>query len=71
MSNSRGITITNYLASGDPEGVVFAFISNWTGQAIKIPRNLFADSKDMPELNRPGIYFLLGRDEVNPDDKLV
>ncbi|HEY0667756.1 MAG TPA: GIY-YIG nuclease family protein [Sphingobacteriaceae bacterium] len=71
MSNSRGITITNYLASGDPEGVVFAFISNWTGQAIKIPRNLFADSKNMPELNRPGIYFLLGQDEENPDDKLV
>lgn len=67
----RGITITNYLTSGDPEGVVFAYISNWTGQAIKIPRNLFADSKDLHELNRPGIYFLLGQDEKNPDDKLV
>lgn len=71
MNQTRGITITNYLASGDPEGVVFAFISNWTGQAIKIPRNLFADTKDLPELNRPGIYFLLGQDEENPDDKLV
>lgn len=67
----RGITVTNYLTSGDPEGIVFAYISNWTGQAIKIPRNLFADSKDLPELNRPGIYFLLGQDEENPDDKLV
>jgi len=70
MSN-RGITITNYLANGNPEGVIFAYMSNWTGQAIKIPRNLFAESKEIEELKRPGIYFLFGQDEENPDDKLV
>lgn len=69
--NKRGITITNYLANGNPEGIIFAYMSNWTGQAIKIPRNLFADSKDLEELSRPGIYFLFGQDEDNPDDKLV
>jgi hypothetical protein len=69
--NNRGITITNYLADGNPEGVIFAYMSNWTGQAIKIPRNLFADSKDIEALSRPGIYFLFGQDEKNPDDKLV
>lgn len=69
--NNRGITITNYLANGNPEGVIFAYMSNWTGQAIKIPRNLFAESKDIPELKRPGIYFLFGQDDENPDDKLV
>jgi len=68
---SRGITITNYLSNGDPEGVIFAYMSNWTGQAIKIPRNLFADSKDINELKRPGVYFLLGQDSANPDDKIV
>lgn len=67
----RGITITNYLTTGNPEGVIFAYMSNWTGQAIKIPRNLFADSKNMAELKRPGIYFLIGQHEENPDDKLV
>lgn len=67
----RGITITNYLANGNPEGVIFAYMSNWTGQAIKIPRNIFADSKDIDELSKPGIYFLFGQDEENPDDKLV
>jgi len=46
-------------------------MSNWTGQAIKIPRNLFAESKDIIELKRPGIYYLLGQDLENPDDKLV
>lgn len=67
----RGITITNYLTTGDPEGVIFAYMSNWTGQAIKIPRNLFPSVKDYNELKRPGIYFLLGQDQNNPDDKLV
>lgn len=67
----RGITITNYLATGNPEGVTFTYMSNWTGQAIRIPRNLFAESKDFAELKRPGIYFLFGQNEDNPDDKLV
>lgn len=71
MGTSRGITITNYLATGDPEGVIFAYMSNWTGQAIKIPRNLFAENKDIDELKRPGIYFLLGQDSENPDDKMA
>ena len=67
----RGITITNYLVNGNPEGVIFAYMSNWTGQAIKIPRNLFPNSKDYEEINKPGIYFLIGQNEENPDDKLV
>ena len=67
----RGITISNYLVTGDPEGVIFAYMSNWTGQAIKIPRNLFPTTKDYAELKRPGIYYLLGLDEENPEDKLV
>ena len=71
MARHRGTTITNYLATGDPEGVIFAYMSNWTGQAIKIPRNLFADNKGIEELKRPGIYFLFGQDTENPDDKMV
>lgn len=71
MGTSRGTTITNYLSTGDPEGVIFAYMSNWTGQAIKIPRNLFAENKDIDELKRPGLYFLLGQDTENPDDKMV
>lgn len=67
----RGITITNYLASGNPEGIIFSYMSNWTGQAIKIPRNLFLEAKDLPELKKPGVYFLFGQNDQNPDDKLV
>lgn len=67
----RGITITNYLTSGNPEGIIFSYMSNWTGQAIKIPRNLFLEAKELPELKKPGIYFLFGQNDQNPDDKLV
>lgn len=67
----RGITVTNYLASGNPEGIIFSYMSNWTGQAIKIPRNLFLEAKELPELKKPGIYFLFGQNDENPDDKLV
>lgn len=67
----RGITITNYLSTGDPEGIIFSYLSNWSGQAIKIPRNLFPESKNMPELQRPGLYLLFGHDIENPEDKKV
>jgi hypothetical protein len=68
---SRGITITNYLVDGNPEGIILSFMSNWTGKAVKIPRNLFSETKKFKELNRPGIYYLIGQNEENPDETSV
>ncbi len=68
---SRGITITNYLVNGSPEGISLSYVSNWTGQAIRIPRNAFFDTKNFPELNRPGIYYLIGYTADMPDDTLI
>ncbi|WP_185290112.1 GIY-YIG nuclease family protein [Chryseobacterium lactis] len=68
---SRGITITNYLVNGNPEGITMSYVSNWTGQAIKIPRNAFFDTKEFEELNKPGIYYLIGQKDENPDEILV
>jgi len=68
---SRGITITTYLVNGNPEGVTMSYVSNWTGQAIKIPRNAFLDTKNFPELNRPGVYYLIGSNAENPDEILI
>lgn len=68
---SRGITITNYLVNGNPEGISMSFVTNWTGQAVKIPRNAFLETKHLSELNRPGIYFLIGRKDENPDEILI
>lgn len=69
--SKRGITITNYLTTGNPEGIIFSYMSNWTGQAIKIPRNLFVEAKELSELKKPGVYFLFGQSDENPDDKIV
>jgi len=66
QNEKRGLTITNYLIDGDPEGVVFAYISNWSGQAIKIPRNSFHTVKGDDRLQKPGVYFLIGFSEDDP-----
>jgi len=68
---SRGITITNYLVNGNPEGISLSYVSNWTGQAIKIPRNAFFETKEFPELNRPGVYYLIGFKDENPEETLI
>jgi hypothetical protein len=38
---------------------------NWTRKAYKIPRNLFKDSTDRPDLHKAGVYFLFGRDQID------
>jgi hypothetical protein len=68
---SRGITITTYLVNGNPEGITMSYVSNWTGQAIKIPRNAFFNARNFPELNRPGVYYLIGAKDENPDEKVI
>jgi hypothetical protein len=68
---SRGISITHFLVNGDPEGIICAYMSNWTGQSLKIPRNLLDEGKTRTEINRPGVYFLFGYNEENPNEKLV
>ena len=57
----KSLTITQYLIQGDPEGLVAAYVSNWTGQCLKFPRNLFQIARNREEFKRPGIYFLIGR----------
>lgn len=69
--NTRGITIQNYLIDGNPAGVILTYVSQWTGQAIRVPRNLIKENIDIEELKRPGVYFLVGVDINNPDRKLV
>lgn len=63
-----GKVISLYLVDGNPEGIVCSYLSNWTGQAIKIPKNLINKVTNRKEINRPGIYFLIGRE--NEDDEV-
>ena len=59
------LTITQYLIQGNPDGLVASYVSNWTGQCLKFPRNLLSIAKLREEFKRPGIYFLIGND---PDE---
>jgi hypothetical protein len=68
---TKAVSINTFLADGDPEGVVFTQMSNWTGQAIKIPRKLFLESANIAELRGPGLYLLFGQQTDNPNDKLA
>lgn len=55
-------TITTYLMDGLPDGRLVCELSNWTGVAMKIPRNMLKASGTREELSRPGVYFLFGKD---------
>lgn len=55
-------TIKLYLAKGNPKGLRTAEISNWTGKALAAPRFEFSDLVAREELQRSGIYLLIGTD---------
>ncbi|WP_019678344.1 GIY-YIG nuclease family protein [Ruminococcus flavefaciens] len=54
-----------FLVDGDPNKRWICELSNWTGKAFKIPRNMIQESRNRPELFSPGIYFLFGYDDEN------
>jgi hypothetical protein len=68
---SRGATISLYLVDGNPSGLICSYLSNWTGQAVRIPRNLLDKAKLRVEVNRIGVYFLFGFSESAPDQRIV
>lgn len=62
MKSQRPKTIRMFLIDGEPDGLRTVELSNWVGQAIVIPRNKIKDIKSRPEANKPGVYFLLGKE---------
>lgn len=61
--SSLGKTINLYLMDGSASGRWQATLSNWNGTAYKIPHGDLKDCTDLPELNKPGVYFLFGKDD--------
>ena len=61
---SFGKVIKLFLVDGNPNGRWICELSNWTGLAYKVPRNMIKESESRNELSSPGIYFLFGYDEV-------
>jgi hypothetical protein len=59
----RGFSVNVFLPSGDPDGLKVVEKSNWTGHGLVIPRAMFAESRSRPELERAGVYLLVGPSE--------
>jgi hypothetical protein len=56
-----GKTIKLFLIDGDTNVRLTCELSNWTGKAYKIPRNLIKICSDRPELQTTGVYMLLNK----------
>lgn len=57
-----GRTIRLYLVEGVPTGIRSAEIINWTGNVLASPRSKLAEVIKRPEVQRTGIYLLVGDD---------
>jgi hypothetical protein len=66
VTKARSINI--FLLDGDPNGIRVAQISVSTIQAIAFRRNQLRRVRDaFPEIERPGVYILIGADENETD----
>ncbi len=61
-SITEDTTITVYLEDGNPNGVITAQISNWTGKVLIAPRSQLEKLAKRKELERTGVYILVGDD---------
>lgn len=59
-SMAKPYSIKIFLPGGDPDGLRTIEKSNWSGAGMVIPRSLFAEAKLRRELNRTGVYVLMG-----------
>jgi hypothetical protein len=59
----RGVSIRLFLADGNPSGLWVVEKSGWTGIGLMWPRALHASARQRPELQRPGVYVLVGPGE--------
>lgn len=62
----RGFSVRVFLPGGDPDGIKVVEKSNWTGCGLVVPRALFGEGKARPELERAGVYVLVGQSETSP-----
>ena len=65
-------SINIFLLDGDPNGIRVAQIMMSTIQAIAFRRNKLGEvRRTFPEIERPGVYILIGEDETEPDRQLA
>lgn len=60
-------TIRIFVPDGDPEGVRLIDRMNWTGLGLVFPRAKWLEVRQRPELQRTGIYILVGYSSQDDD----
>ena len=71
MVSIVGRTVRVYLADGSPTGLLTVEIPNWTGHVLVAPRSRLGEVLKRQELNRTGVYLLIGEDPKKPSKELV
>ena len=64
-------TIKLFLLDGIPNGRMTCELSNWTGKAYKLPRNMIKDSAKREELSNTGVYFLFGKPDITSEKDVI
>jgi len=62
---TKPYSIRIFLPGGDPDGLRTIEKSNWSGSGLIFPRPLFAEARSRRELERTGVYVLVGPPEEN------
>jgi hypothetical protein len=65
-----GKALRLYLSDGSPTGPIVAEIINWTGQVIVVPRSQLHEMVKREELQRTGVYILVGPDAQSGADRI-
>ncbi len=60
---TKPFSVKIFLADGDPAGIKVVEKSNWTGVGLVFPQSLFAEARKRQELQRTGVYILVGPGE--------
>ena len=65
-----GKTIRLYLVDGSPTGPITAEVGNWTGKVMVVPRAQLRELAAREELQRTGVYVIVGPDAQTDTDRV-
>jgi hypothetical protein len=71
MTGTVGSHIKLFLVDGVPDGTLTAEIINWTGHVLHAPRSRIVEVLKRPEVQRTGLYLLIGPDPSHSNETLV
>ncbi|MCO5275907.1 MAG: GIY-YIG nuclease family protein [Flavobacteriales bacterium] len=60
---TQPFSVKIFLVDGDPAGIKTVEKTNWSGAGLVFPQTLFAEARKRPELQRTGVYILVGPGE--------